>query len=637
MQPNRALYQEFPPELRNAYGDAVKAREWSSRHKGLLDFAEATLAYLASLSLSDYRTRSRELAGNVELVIERFREKPLTMGRLLDLLRASTTAMADPIVPSAELHAEVRPDAMRRFSAAIAAIDAAVAGLSPAASPSALNVAHHVENAQLGAIEQADWWDGWSRLINYRNRVAHAAGAHRWPTGSDGYWEVMGPLLHEAVVEMLANDAVIEAVLRHPVATISLLSQKESGEYAHLVCGEERGVLFEGEIVAATPVTERWPKRWAATTATSYVLDPAPDGWSIHSPFWDLRTGLPPAIDVGLDSKGRAVSASAAKKGAKRVRTREGRGSAPGTCGEFIQGLLPDGTPFHVTCPINMSSTVVAKLRPADETSIIGLRDHQSKLALAIEYTVERLEIGAQEVTIWPWSDIDVGKGMGSSTADVLAGIRAVANAVGRQLCESEEGALAARVESSDGSMYPGIAAINHKTCEMIKAWDWFPEFAIVMLVPRESVDTPSVPFTGQEELAEEYASLLANMDSAIADRSLSRFAEQSTRSAELNQRFLVNPYSRTLSRRLDELGALGLNVGHTGTVCGLLFPNTEKGQMTASEACFRVKEEFRDLKDVKVVTTPHCSANSARSAEGPDSERGSGERGSQGDRADRP
>jgi L-threonine kinase len=625
MQPNRALYKEFPPELRIAYGDALKAREWSSKHKGLLDFAEAALGYLASLSLSDYRTRCSELAGNVESAIERLREKPLAMGHLLDLFSASATAMADPIVPSAELPSDARLDGMRRFQAAVSAIDAAVAGLSPAASPSVLNVAHHVENAQLGAAEHTDWWDGWSRLINYRNRVTHAAGRHRWPTGSDDYWEVMSPLLHEAVVALLAQDVVVDAVVRHPVATISLLSQKESGEYAHLVCGEDRGMLFQKEIVAATPVTERWPERWAATTATSYVLDPAPDGWSIHSPFWDLRTGLPPAIDVGLGSKRHATGASAVGKRAKRAQAREGRGSAPGTCGEFIQGLLPDGTRFHVTCPINMSSTVMAKLRPADETSVIGLRDHQSKLALAIEYTVDRLEIGAQEVTIWPWSDIDVGKGMGSSTADVLAGIRAVANAVGRRLDEAEEGALAARVESSDGSMYPGIAAVNHKTCEMVKAWDWFPEFAIVMLVPRESVDTPSVPFNGQEGLAEEYASLLANMDSAIAERSLSRFAEQSTRSAELNQRFLVNPYSHTLSKRLDEFGALGLIVGHTGTVCGLLFPNTEEGQVTASQACFRVKEAFRDLKDVKVVTTPHCSENSGWSSAGPDSARGSG------------
>lgn len=64
-------------------------------------------------------------------------------------------------------------------------------------------------------------------------------------------------------------------------------------------------------------------KEVAATTATSYVLDPASDGWSIHGPFWDLRTGLPPAIEVGLDLKGRAVSASAVRKRAKQVRPQE--------------------------------------------------------------------------------------------------------------------------------------------------------------------------------------------------------------------------------------------------------------------------------------------------------------------------
>jgi hypothetical protein len=41
--------------------------------------------------------------------------------------------------------------------------------------------------------------------------------------------------------------------------------------------------------------------------------------------------------------------------------------------------------------------------------------------------------------------------------------------------------------------------------------------------------------------------------------------------------------------------------------VCGLLFPNTDEGRMKASEACFEVRQQFGDLKDVKVVTTPHC------------------------------
>lgn len=607
MEWNESLYLNFPPELRDAYRDAVRPREWSSRHKGLLDFAESTLRYLASLCLSDYRTRRAELAGDVESLIERSRKRPPTMGRVLELFRTSAAAMPDPLVPRADLLSSMRLDDVRRLVGAVAAIEAAMAGLSPSASPSAVNVAYHVEHAKREGGEGLDWWGAWRLLVAYRNRVTHATGLDRWPTGGEGYWDAMGPLLHDALVEMLAHAAVMDTVLKHPVVTIARLLERE-GKFVHVVCGEERGVVFEKEIVAATPVTRRWAESWAATTASAYVLDPGPDGWSFHSPFWDLRNGMPPAMDdVGTGSGGAAATVTG--KRTKRPRAREGRGSAPGTCGEFIQGLLPDGTRLHVTCPINMSSTVVAKLRPADELSVIGLRDYQSKLALAIGYTVEKLGLGSQEVTIWPWSDIDVGKGMGSSTADVLAGIRAVAAAAGERLDESEEGALAAKVESSDGSMYPGIAAVNHKTCELVKAWDWFPEFAIVMLVPRESVDTPSIPFTGQEELAGEYEVLLANMDRAIAERSLSRFAEQSTRSAELNQRFLVNPYSGALSRRLDEFGALGLNVGHTGTVCGLLFPNTEEGQMVASDACFKVKEQFRDLQDVKVVTTPRCQA----------------------------
>src|SRR4029077_7123590 len=110
---------------------------------------------------------------------------------------------------------------------------------------------------------------------------------------------------------------------------------------------------------------------------------------------------------------------------------REGRGTAPGTCGEFAQGILSDGTPFHVTCPINKSATVVAGLRDAKTLKILGLGEHHRKLELAIQYTVELLDLGAVEVTIRHWSDLDIGKGMGSSTADVLAGVRAIADAVG--------------------------------------------------------------------------------------------------------------------------------------------------------------------------------------------------------------
>jgi len=196
---------------------------------------------------------------------------------------------------------------------------------------------------------------------------------------------------------------------------------------------------------------------------------------------------------------------------------------------------------------------------------------------------------------------------MGSSTADVLAGIRAVANAVGEILPPEIEGKLATDVESSDGTMYPGIAAVNQKTGVAIREWPWYPEFVIVMLVPHDTVLTEAIRFDGKEELAPDYQALLAAFDAAVAARSISDFAMTSTRGADLNAKYLVNPYAKMLTNRLDELGALGLNVGHTGTVCGLLYPNTQPGQERASEVCFEVSQWFTQLKDVKVVTTPQC------------------------------
>jgi L-threonine kinase len=608
MESNPLLYQAFPGELSEAYEVAVRAQDWSGKHGGLLSYAEGTLWYLASLCLSDYRTRSKVPVGRVESLLENWRNKNLTLGRVLELLRRSAAAIPDPLIPPPGAFPRCELRALGELKVAVDAIEGAINGLKKGTLPSAvLDVRYLVESGTAEVKMETDWWASWKALIEYRNKVAHTADT-RWPTSSEGYWEAMTPLLHDAIVELLTQPVVSEAILSHPVATVTIVTQGANG-HAHSVCGEDRGVYFDRQIVTPEPITERWKdEEWGASTASSYILDPADDGWAFRSMFWDLHNGLPPAMDMRV---GEAPEPAPTKEREARKSTRspigEGRGTAPGTCGEFAQGILPDGTPFHVTCPINKSASVIAQIRPASAWSVDGLRPDRRKLGLALEYAAEELQLGAVQVTIRHWSDLDIGKGMGSSTADVLAAIRAIAAAAGTSLDVETEGRLAARVESSDGSMYPGIAAVNHKTCELVKTWAWFPEFVIVMLVPHDRVDTPSISFQGQEKLADEYEVLLREMDDAIARRSIADFAVQSTRSAELNERFLSNPHGRYLSDHLDEFSALGINVGHTGTVCGLLFANADAGRRQASEACFAVRKKFPELKDVKVVTTPHC------------------------------
>lgn len=566
---------------------------------GLLGLADAAVAYMASLCISDYRTRAREPARGVEVMLERSRSKKLTLGRVLALFRASASAIEGPLIPAPADSPKYEFGALGRFVAAVDAVQAAVDGLHKEASPAAIDVGVNVERGLADHEPRLDWWEGWERLVAYRNKVAHF-DSERWPIYSHGYWDTMGPLLHDGLVDLLTQQEVAEAVLAHPVFQITRIRPDGSGKFVHSLCGEERGLYFERDVIASQPVTQRWSsEHWKATEASSCVLERDEGEWRIRSLFWDLRNGIPPVMDMEAADSVAKVPAEGVSQGSPGPPRpgREGRGTAPGTCGEFAQGILSDGTPFHVTCPINKSATVVASLREAKALKILGLGEHHRKLELAIQHTVELLDLGAVEVMVRHWSDLDIGKGMGSSTADVLAGVRAIADAAGESLTPETEGRVAATVESSDGSMYPGIAAVNHKTCELVETWDWSPEFVIVMLVPNNSVDTASIPFLGQEKLAEEYDDLLERMNGAVQSRSIAEFAEQSTRSALMNDEFLLNPYSRNIRSRLDEFGALGLNVGHTGTVCGLLFANTDAGRTAASEASLEASRQFPDLK----------------------------------------
>lgn len=579
---------------------------------GLLGLADAAVAYMASLCISDYRTRVREPARGVEVMLEQSRSKKLTLGRELALFRASASAIDGPLIPAPADFPKQEFGALGKFVAAVDAVQAAVDGLHKEASLAAIDVGVNVARGLADHEPRLGWWEGWERLVAYRNKVAHF-DSERWPIYGHGYWDTMGPLLHDGLVDLLTQQEVVEAVLAHPVFQITRIRPDDSGNFVHSLCGEERGLYFERDVIAPQPVTQRWSsEHWKATEASSCVLERDEGEWRIRSLFWDLRNGVPAVMDMeAADSVAKSSAEGVSRRSPSRSRpAREGRGTALGTCGEFAQGILSEGTPFHVTCPINKSATVVVSLREAKALKILGLGEHHRKLELAIQHTVELLDLGAMEVMVRHWSDLDIGKGMGSSTADVLAGVRAIADAVGGSLTPEIEGRVAATVESSDGSMYPGIAAVNHKTCELVERWDWYPEFVIVMLVPNNSVDTASIPFLGQERMAEEYDDLLERMNSAVQSRSIAEFAEQSTRSALMNDEFLLNPYSRNLRSRLDEFGALGLNVGHTGTVCGLLFANTDGGRTAASEASLEVSRQFPDLKDVKVVTTPHCEVS---------------------------
>lgn len=264
---------------------------------------------------------------------------------------------------------------------------------------------------------------------------------------------------------------------------------------------------------------------------------------------------------------------------------RRARGTASGTCGELAQGVLPDGTGFVVTCPIDRGTAIEVMVEPANRLEIVGVPAESVYLDRALRRAAELVELGPSRITVEHRSGLYVGKGMASSTADIVAAARALSTAVGLPLRPEELAELAAAIEPTDGIMFDGITASDPRTGARVRTWDWWPQYVVVMAIPPESFATAGARFVGQEQLAGEYADLLTQLDVAIEARDAAAFAAQATRSAEFNEAFLASSTFAFLGPRAARLGALGTCVAHTGTVAGLLFDAGPEGHGAAFAA----------------------------------------------------
>src|SRR5579871_5667863 len=131
-----------------------------------------------------------------------------------------------------------------------------------------------------------------------------------------------------------------------------------------------------------------------------------------------------------------------------------GIGKAFGTFGELLQGVLPTERHFLVTLPIQLHSNVEwVTGKQWMELTVTPHHKHKS-LALARQLlSYWQLPLQGRLVL---HSNIPEGKGMASSSADLVATARAIAHAYQRHLPMALLETLMAEIEPSDGVMYNG-------------------------------------------------------------------------------------------------------------------------------------------------------------------------------------
>jgi uncharacterized protein involved in propanediol utilization len=287
-----------------------------------------------------------------------------------------------------------------------------------------------------------------------------------------------------------------------------------------------------------------------------------------------------------------------------------GIGFAPAHHGELLQGMFADeaGVPHRalVTLPQPALGTR-AVFRPSyTHGGILGPPD-LIKVRRAAILTLGQLpsyRSPAKGGQIEIVSTVPQGIGMGSSTSDVTATIRAVADSHGHPLSREEVARLAVLAECASDSVMMDDQVVLFAQREAVVLETFGQQLPPILVLgcdtaPEQQVDTlrlPPAPYDAEE--ITRFGVLRAALRRAVAKADVPLLGRVATASARINQRYLAKPQLELLLRIGEQHGAAGVQVAHSGTVAGLIFDARAEA---VSERLDRCADEL--VRNAVVVT----------------------------------
>lgn len=172
-------------------------------------------------------------------------------------------------------------------------------------------------------------------------------------------------------------------------------------------------------------------------------------------------------------------------------------------------------------------------------------------------------------------SELLQGKGMASSTADIVASIRCLDHVFGlASPCELIADILR-EVERSDSVFLDRYALYLSAQQKVLRRFSHDPHYHVCYIDEGDAVITESVTQALVDHYAAHLSAYQANLDLALAafdtgDRA--QIARCASVSAALAQQVLPKRHYAAVAARRAQFGAAGIVVAHTGSLIGYLF-----------------------------------------------------------------
>ena len=248
-------------------------------------------------------------------------------------------------------------------------------------------------------------------------------------------------------------------------------------------------------------------------------------------------------------------------------------GICPASCGEFVQGIL-DNEEYLSSYAIDMFS--IASLEEKKEDINLGSK----KSRKAIEKVFEKFNIPIEEsknISLDLKSNIPIGKGMASSTADIGATIKATLSILNKKLNDEEISLIASEIEPTDSIILYKNSIFNPINGSVKKYLSSFNNGRVIILEPKEILETKIIRSNPNYlNIKLENKSIIKKsfnlLEKGLENNDLKLIGEACTLSSLANENIHKKPYLNEIIEISESMNAYGVNIAHSGTVIGILI-----------------------------------------------------------------
>jgi|GEM_PF-1332390 len=265
-------------------------------------------------------------------------------------------------------------------------------------------------------------------------------------------------------------------------------------------------------------------------------------------------------------------------------------GICHGTLGELFQGPYIQDDELHISLislPIKKYSFVHFACGENGHINVDLTDKKKSRRAIDIYLSRHQIRLPSGK---WTYdSELIQGKGMASSTADIVATIRCLDAIFKRKSSIKSISRILREVERSDSVFLDTYALYLSGQQEVIHCFGFDPKFYVCYIDEGDAIDTEKAGAPLLAYYERNLSAYLTNLDRAVngfLECNLPEIARCATASATLAQGVIPKRNLDIMLSRQSRFKADGIVVAHTGSLLGYLYiqkpSHTEMGELSS-------------------------------------------------------